>query len=108
LGRARLGSIEHLFEEDEEAEDHGMMRLREGRRWREGFMVITDRRLIFYAAGLELSIPYGEIFGHRGFRKIATADVFIDASINGRPVRMRFNGGKTFAFLVCRAIADRR
>jgi hypothetical protein len=103
-GRQRIGLIQDNLAEGEEVTDHGLIRLRRGRRWVEGYMLITDRRLMFVAPPTILSLFYDGVENFRGFRKIATADLFVD--IDGK--RLRFNGSKLFVFLVSRTLTQQR
>jgi hypothetical protein len=79
-------------------------------------MVITDRRLLWRANnGETISMWYPTVMRHRGFRKIATADLFVETTsgrpasdLGGRRGPLRFNGDKTFVFLCCRALSQHR
>jgi hypothetical protein len=67
-----------------------------------GFVVITDRRLIFVPDNSDevLSVLFSGVENYRSFTKLVTADLFID--IDGR--RLRFNGAKTFVDQCCRQL----
>lgn len=98
--------------EIEDVEDHGLMRLREGRGWTEGFVAIADRGLVWtettgsgdrmMPTKTWVGVPYDLIVGHKGLRKIATADLFL--TLDTGEV-LRFNGSKIFVYLCCRALA---
>jgi hypothetical protein len=114
-----------VLEDGETVEDHGLMRLCDrGRslraraagypRWREGFMVITNRRLIWRGDNSQtISVWHPGVERHRGFSTFATADLFVHVTgvfLDGHGVvrRLRFKGGKTFVFLCSRALSQHR
>jgi hypothetical protein len=114
LTHARTVAVKHHLEEGERVEDHGLMRFRltkDGEppdrpirgKWHKGFMVLTDRRLLWQSetnAEMTYSVLFSGIHRYKGFTKIVTADLYVETS----DYRLRFNGGKTFVFLCCRAL----
>jgi hypothetical protein len=106
LSRQRMGAVADKLQDGETVEDHGVIRVHNmGRRgWTEGFMVITDRRFMFVAPPTITTMMFAGVQDFHAKRKIFTGDLIVD--IDGK--RLRFNGGKTFVFLCCRALSQQR
>jgi hypothetical protein len=100
LGNSRRDAISGVLGPGEEMVEHGIARMKDRRGWKSGFLVVTDRRLVFsfdVRPDLVIDLPFPAIVNYQGFRKVTKGDLFVDAFDR----RFRFNGGKYFIYMLC-------
>lgn len=105
--RRRVALVASELEPDETVLDHSIARLERtacGKVQIEGFLVATDRKLVFRAESFTRPIPYSEVGSVNVKRKVGTR--MLQLSLLDELVE--FNIGKTFAESLQAIIRERR